>query len=80
MDENKIAGKNDLLAFWTGLMYDSDGSLVQRLKASELLAKSYGMFKEYVRPEAVPSAFERALEGLSTEELLRLAYGDDYAV
>ncbi len=81
MEGKEIASVNDLLAFWTGLMNDSEGSLVQRLKASELLAKSYGMFRDYVRPETVPSAYDRALEkameGLSTEQLLKLVYGDD---
>ncbi len=77
MEDRRIARVEDLLAFWTGLMNDSEGSLVQRLKASELLAKSYGMFREYVRPETVPSAYERTLEGLSTEELLKLAYGEE---
>ncbi len=80
-DDREIAGRNDLLAFWTGLMYDSDGSLVQRLKASELLAKAYGMFREYVDPTSIPSAYDRALdraaESLSTEELLKLVYGEE---
>ncbi len=80
-DDREIAGRNDLLAFWTGLMYDTEGSLVQRLKASELLAKSYGMFREYVNPETIPSAYDRALEkameSLSTEQLLKLVYGND---
>ncbi len=80
MENREVARVEDLLAFWTGLMNDSEGSLVQRLKASELLAKSYGMFRDYVRPETVPSAYERALESLSTEELLKLVYGDDYSV
>lgn len=77
----EIAGVRDLLAFWTGLMYDSDGSLVQRLKASELLARAYGMFREYVNPSTIPSAYdkaiERAAESLSTEELMKLVYGEE---
>lgn len=81
MGNREIAGVRDLLAFWTGLMYDSEGSLVQRLKASELLAKSYGMFREYVNPETIPSAYDKALEkaveSLSTEELMRLVYGEE---
>ncbi len=76
----EVAGRNDLLAFWTGLMYDSNCSFVQRLKASELLARSYGMFREYVNSEVIPSAYDRALdkaaESLSTEELMKLVYGE----
>ncbi len=82
MENRKIARVEDLLAFWTGLMYDKSESLVQRLKASELLAKSYGVFREYVKPEpagADDKALDKALELLSTEELRKLVYGDDYA-
>jgi len=81
MESREIAQREDLLAFWTGLMNDSEGSLVQRLKASELLAKSYGMFRDYVRPELIPSAYDKALEkaaeSLTTEELMRLVYGEE---
>ncbi len=76
-DKPSVASVGDVLAFWTGLMYNPDESLVQRLKASELLARAYGMFREYVRPSYVPSDFDKAAEGLSTEELLKLVYGDD---
>jgi len=80
-DRARIASKADVLAFWTELMDDTDGGLVQRLKASELLARAYGMFREYVRPETIPTVYDRALEkaaeSLSTEELLRLVYGED---
>ncbi len=82
MEDRKIAQVEDVLEFWTQLMDDSEGSLVQRLKASELLAKSYGMFRDSVRPEGFQGVVDKALmerlDELSTEELMKLAYGDDY--
>ncbi len=39
-----IAYRNELLAFWSSVLRDENESRVQRLKASEFLAKAYGMF------------------------------------
>ncbi len=77
MEDKKIADVSDVQAFWTSVMYDGFEKMIQRLKASELLARSYGMFKDYVKPEYAPSAIDAAMEGLTTEELRRLVYGDD---
>ncbi len=78
MEGKIIADVSDIQAFWTSIMDDKFESLVQRLKASELLARSYGMFKEYVKPEYAPSPIDRAMESMTTEELQKLVYGDDY--
>lgn len=40
----RIASREERQAFWTKVMLDADGSMFDRLKASELLGKSDGDF------------------------------------
>ena len=46
-----IAGVSRIQEFWTQTMDDSDADLKHRLRASELLAKSLGMFIEQSKVE-----------------------------
>jgi hypothetical protein len=45
---NKIATRQDLQVFWTKTMNDENLNIPDRLKASELIAKSEGMFTEKI--------------------------------
>ena len=44
-DEKIIADVSDIQAFWTAVFSDAGNAIKDRLKASELLAKAKGMFK-----------------------------------
>ncbi|MDE6020313.1 MAG: terminase small subunit [Ruminococcus sp.] len=43
--ENHVATTTEIQAFWTDIMKDSDSPNKDRLRASELLAKAKGMFR-----------------------------------
>ena len=54
----QVLAKTEVQAYWSWLVSDKDARPADRLKASELLAKSLGMFVERVEVshEAVPMA------------------------
>lgn len=62
----------EIREFWTATMRDTGEKTVYRLKASELLAKTYGAFLERLDVGTAPSMWE-AMEGLTEEELRALA-------
>lgn len=62
--------------FWTATMRDENMKPADRLKASELLAKTYGAFLERVEVDADVKTRE-AMAFLTEEELRRLARLDD---
>lgn len=75
---NTIASKDDVMQWWSDIMRDDDVSMVQRLKASELIAKAYGMYRNvYVLPsDTVDNIGDDGLismDLLSDAELARLA-------
>ncbi len=83
MNNEKVAGPDEVRRFWTDIMFDEYKNLVQRIKASELMAKSYGMFRDYVQPSYVQPSYEdesiyEEIKNLPTEELMRMAYGEEY--
>jgi phage terminase small subunit len=52
--ENKrIANANEIKEFWSSVMREDAEKMADRLKASELLAKSGGMFIERVETKAI---------------------------
>lgn len=43
-EEHKIATTMDIKAFWSSVMMDTKQEMKDRLKAAELMAKTYGLF------------------------------------
>jgi len=48
MDKSKVAGIEDVRAFWTDILNDKDAKTYDRIKVSELIAKTNGMFIDRV--------------------------------
>lgn len=71
-----IATKEEVMSFWTEWMRSDEVSFVHRVKASELLARSYGIFREAVEPERVqvevPSLFRVRMSDKEREDFYRL--------
>jgi hypothetical protein len=47
----KVYGPQELQVYWTRVMDDEGYELRERLKASEMLARSHGMFSDTMRHE-----------------------------
>lgn len=62
----------EIRQFWTATMRDDTAKPIDRLKASELLAKTYGVFLERVAVDAEITLRE-AMSRLTEEELRSLA-------
>lgn len=69
------ADVEEIRRFWTATMRDGGARSGERLKASELLAKSYGAFLERVGIDGDIS-IQAAMRDLTTEELRQLAQLD----
>ncbi len=72
-----IATREEVMAFWTEWMRSDDVSFVHRVKASELLARAYGIFREAVEPERVQiespwSLFKVRMSDEEREDFYRL--------
>jgi hypothetical protein len=65
-----IASRQELQIYWTETLRDANRTDKDRLKASELLGKSFAMFTEKIEQKTVMS-FEDALKELD-------AQGEDY--
>lgn len=61
-----IATREELQAFWTELIRDNTQRGTDRLKASELLGKSFALFTDKVETKAIVS-FEDMLKKLDAE-------------
>lgn len=70
------AQMEEVRQFWTATMRDENMKPADRLKASELLAKTYGAFLERVEVDADVKTRE-VMASLSEEELRRLARLDE---
>ena len=46
VQSHRIATETEIKEFWTGILRENENELKERLKASELLAKTKGMFLE----------------------------------
>lgn len=44
LDKTRVAGIEDVKAFWTEILNDKDAKTYDRIKVSELIAKTNGMF------------------------------------
>lgn len=71
----RTAQVEEIRQFWTATMRDDTAKSADRLKASELLAKTYGAFLERVTVDAEVTTKE-AMAGLTEEELRALAQLD----
>lgn len=67
------ADVEEIRRFWTATMRDGGAKTGERLKASELLAKSYGAFLDRADVEFDMSIIRTKMENLTTEELRQLA-------
>lgn len=67
------ADVEEIRRFWTATMRDGGARTGERLKASELLAKSYGAFLDRADVEFDMSIIRTKMENLTTEELRQLA-------
>lgn len=62
----------EIRQFWTGIIRDREVKITDRLKASELLAKTYGVFMERFITERQGTTIRDAMGNLSVEELRTL--------
>lgn len=70
------ADVEEIRRFWTSTMRDGGAKTGERLKASELLAKSYGAFLDRADVECDMSIIRTKMENLTTEELRQIAQLD----
>ena len=69
----KIKSVEEIQEWWTNILDDEDADLKDKIKASELLAKSQGGFIEKVEMNA---RVKNPLEQLTTDELKKLIDDD----
>lgn len=67
------ADVEEIRRFWTATMRDGRAKTGERLKASELLAKSYGAFLDRADIDCDMSIMRTKMENLTTEELRQIA-------
>lgn len=73
VEQKAIKSVEEVQQWWSSIMDNADESTKDRLKASELLVKSKGGFMDNLQ---VKGSLNNPFEGLTTEELRKLA-GDD---
>lgn len=69
----KIKTVKEIQEWWSGVMDDAEEDMAQRIKCSDLLAKSQGAYVENVN---INGQINNPMQGLSTEDLKKLI-GDD---
>lgn len=72
LEAPRIAGMEEINAFWTDILRDKEQDTKDRLKASELRAKAAGAFVQKVEHSGTLEV-DNPLAGLTTEELRKLA-------
>jgi len=70
--DRRIADLPEITAFWTSILRDGAADLKDRLKVSELLAKTQGLTKDADGEEADPSNRAEDYPPMSLEEKLEL--------
>ena len=73
VEQKAIKSVEEVQQWWSAIMDDAEEATKNRLKASELLVKSKGGFMDNLQ---VKGSLNNPFEGLTTEELRKLA-GDD---
>lgn len=69
---DKIKTITEIQEWWSGVMDDAEEDMAQRIKCSDLLAKSQGAYVENVN---VNGQINNPMQGLTTEELRKIANG-----
>ncbi len=72
LQSERVAQLEEVREFWTDTMRSEEHKVTDRLKASELLGKTYGAFLDRVEMD-VNAHLSKELQNLTTEELRRLA-------
>ena len=72
LEQPRIADMEEINAFWTGVMRNANEELKDRLKASELRARSAGMFTDKVQ---ISGNLETGFEKL--ENIMKQLQGDN---
>lgn len=73
VDQTAIKSVEEVQRWWSSIIDDAEEVTKDRLKASELLVKSKGGFMDNVQ---VKGSLNNPFEGLTTEELKKLAEDD----
>lgn len=73
VDQTAIKSVEEVQRWWSSIIDDTEEGTKDRLKASELLVKSKGGFMDKVQ---VKGSLNNPFEGLTTEELKKLAEDD----
>lgn len=73
VDQTAIKSVEEVQRWWSSIIDDTEEGTKDRLKASELLVKSKGGFMDNVQ---VKGSLNNPFEGLTTEELKKLAEDD----
>ena len=68
----KIKTITEIQEWWSGVMDDAEEDMAQRIKCSDLLAKSQGAYVENVN---INGQINNPMQGLTTEELRKIANG-----
>ena len=68
----KIKTVKEIQEWWSGVMDDAEEDMAQRIKCSDLLAKSQGAYVENVN---INGNINNPMQGLTTEELRKIANG-----
>ena len=76
LQDKRIADIQEIRQFWTDVVRNEDEDMKDRLKASEYIAKTNGAFIDKIDVNANVKKIN-PLDGLTTEELKRLANGSD---
>ena len=72
LESNRMADMEEVREFWTEAMRNSENNMKDRLKASELIARTSGAFLEKIDVNANVTNFN-PYQSLSEEELKKLA-------
>lgn len=69
---DKIKTITEIQEWWSGVMDDAEEDMAQRIKCSDLLAKSQGAYIENIN---VNGQINNPMQGLTIEELRKIANG-----
>lgn len=69
---DKIKTITEIQEWWSGVMDDAEEDMAQRIKCSDLLAKSQGAYVENVN---INGNINNPMQGLTTEELRKIVNG-----
>lgn len=77
ISEASTAEVAEIRRFWTGVLRDDTAKVADRLKASELLAKTYGVFLERFATDQRITSTRDSMAHMTEDELRTLIQGFD---